>query len=264
VIDIKSFRRRAVDKLRLLSQGRLHSFEMAVSLIAGKRGLEIGGPSTFFQGKGVSVDRYIFRHPFPIYDQVGYLDNCNFSSKTIWATHDERYFFSPEKQPGKVIISDGSALSTVSDFSYDFVLSSHNLEHFANPIKALKEWQRITCPGGSLILVLPDYRRTFDHRRRPTQISHMLDDYVKDTQENDATHLQEVLELHDLDMDGTLKRHSFEELRERSINNLSNRALHHHVFDEVNSVGLLTESGLEVLSVELALPHHIVILSRWK
>ncbi len=49
------------------------------------------------------------------------------------------------------------------------------------------------------------------------------------------THLNEILELHDLSMDppaGTL-----EQFKARSLKNLENRALHHHVFD----IDLLTE-----------------------
>jgi SAM-dependent methyltransferase len=192
------------------------------------------------------------------------LDNCNFSSTTSWGTHREEYDFSPVKAHGKVIIADGSALAPVADRSYDFVLSSHNLEHFANPVKALKEWQRVTRPGGALILVLPHYRMTFDHRRTPTSVDHMFEDYAMNVGEDDATHIPEVLRLHDRDLDGGLKTHSLDELAARSTDNLSNRCMHHHVFDEFNSVELLSRAGLTVLAAELALPYHIFILARWE
>lgn len=182
----------------------------------------------------------------------------------MWSTHADAYHFSRLRPPGKNIIADGSDISTVADHTYDFVLSSHNLEHFANPVKALLEWKRITRQQGALILVLPDYRRSFDHRRAPTPVSHMLEDYTKKTGEDDATHLPEVLRLHDIARDGTLQTHTLEELRARSMNNLSNRILHHHVFDENNSVELLAAVGLEVLAVEPALPYHIFIVSRWR
>ena len=255
---------RAKRKLRLFLQGHLRCFQLALSLVEGKRGIEIGGPSDVFQGWRTPSRTYGLVKPLPIYDRVASLDNCNFSSKTIWATHDESYRFSPQRAPGKVIIADGSELFPVANSSYDFVLSSHNLEHFANPVKALKEWKRITRAKGALILVLPDYRRTFDHRRKPTPVEHMLEDYARNVGEDDATHVSEVLALHDLYLDGTLKTHSIAELRSRSLDNLSNRCLHHHVFDEVNSVQLLGEVGLEILAVERALPYHIVICSRWK
>jgi SAM-dependent methyltransferase len=261
---LESLPQRAVGKCRLLLQGHLQCFKLALSIVKGKAGIEIGGPTDVFQNGRTTLRSYGLRTPLPIYDQVGSLDNCNFSSNTLWSTHQEAYHFSPRKAPGKNIIADGSDISSVSDCSYEFVLSSHNLEHFANPVKALIEWKRITRPNGSLILVLPDYRRSFDHHRTPTVVSHMIEDYARNIGEDDTTHIPEVLRLHDLEQDGTLKTHSLDELRARSTSNFSNRILHHHVFDEKNSVELLTRVGLEVLAVELALPHHIFILSRWK
>jgi len=255
---------RAKRRLSFLLQGRLRCLDDAVSLVEGKQGLEIGGPTEVFRKWQTPTQTRGWCTPLPIYDCVGSLDNCNFSRETMWATHDESYRFSPRRTPGKVIIADGSCLSSVADASYDFVLSSHNLEHFANPVKALKEWQRVTRPNGALILVLPDYRRTFDHVRTPTPVPHMMDDYYRNVGEDDTTHVAEVLRLHDVKWDGTLKTQSYGELHERSINNLTNRSLHHHVFDEVNSTELLGAVGLKVLAIELALPYHIFILSRWK
>jgi len=241
----------------------LKCLPLASTLVKGKKGIEVGGPSDIFQGWHTPSRTYGLLKPLPIYDLVGTLDNCNFSSETIWSKHDLDYRFSSRRSTGKTIIADGSAMSTVADNTYDFVLSSHNLEHFANPIKALKEWQRVTRPGGSLILALPDYRRTFDHRRTPTEVEHMLEDYSRGVDESDDTHIPEVLRLHDLEMDGTLKTHSIEELTARSYDNLSNRVLHHHVFDEVNSAQLLREVGVEILAIERALPYHIFLVARW-
>src|SRR3954469_10290317 len=256
---------KAAMKSRLLVQGRLKCFELAVSLVEGKSGIEIGGPTDGFQ-PWQAIPRYYYglSTPLPIYDRVGSLDNCNFSDQTIWSSHHERFHFSRGRPPGRNIIAEGSNLSPVPDAAYDFVLSSHNLEHFANPVKALLEWKRITRRNGALVLVLPDYRRTFDHNRTPTPVDHMMDDYEKNIGEEDTTHLPEVLQHHDVRMDGTLQTHTPEELRARSLANVSSRCMHHHVFDENNSRELLARVGLEVLAVELALPYHIFILSRWK
>jgi SAM-dependent methyltransferase len=241
----------AANRARVLFQGRLSSYHLALSLIKDCAGLEIGGPSAVFR------DWY---RPLPIYDKVASLDNCDISRTTTWASHADVYAFSPRKVPGKSIFCDGSDLSIIANDSYDFVLSSHNLEHFANPVKALKEWQRVTRPNGSLVLVLPNYANTFDHRREPTAVSHMLEDFNRDTQEDDLTHLPEILSKHDLSMDRPAG--SPEEFRERSLNNFTNRCLHHHVFNEYNSRELLTHIGMDVLSVETALPFHIFLLAR--
>lgn len=47
----------------------------------------------------------------------------------------------------------------VQDFvrrTYDFVFSSHTLEHMTDPAAALRGWFSLVRPGGHLILVVPD------------------------------------------------------------------------------------------------------------
>jgi len=256
--------RRFRRKSRLLLQGRLRCFKLALALVEGKCGLEIGGPTDVFKGWRTPSRCHWLLAPLPIYDRVGSLDNCNFSDKTIWGIHDQTYRFSPRRPPGKIMIAEGTEISAVPAGTYDFILSSHNLEHFANPVKALMEWKRITRPNGALILVLPHYLRTFDHRRTPTSVEHMFDDYARNVGEDDTTHVAEVVQLHDLAIDGFLKTGTLAEFQARCANNLSNRMMHHHVFDESNSTELLTRVGLEVLAVELSLPYHMIILARWK
>jgi SAM-dependent methyltransferase len=236
---------------RVLNQGRLDCFNSVLPFVKDKSGLEIGGPSEVFRR---------WYGPLPVYSQVASLDNCDISRTTVWAAHGDTYSFSRGKANGKTIFCDGSALSRVADQSYDFVLSSHNLEHFANPVKALREWRRVTRPGGGLILVLPNCAKTFDHQRVPTTVEHMIEDYERDTQEDDLSHLPEILQAHDLSMD--LAAGSVDEFRSRSLNNFTNRCLHHHVFNETNSRELLTAIGMDVLAVESAFPFHICLLAR--
>jgi ubiquinone/menaquinone biosynthesis C-methylase UbiE len=235
--------------LKLTREGRLKNFELYLPSIQGKKGLEIGGPSDVFR-KGNAL---------PVYEEAERVDNVDFSQTTVWAKHSAVFTFDPEKPAGSTFFCEGSALNDVSDSSYDFVLSSHNLEHFANPIKALKEWQRVLKLGGAIVLVLPYYRHTFDHRRQPTSVNHLFDDFEQDVGEDDLTHLPEILEKHDLRKD--IAAGSKDDFRKRSLNNFSNRCLHHHVFDERNSRELLCRVGFDVLSLEVLSPH-ICILAR--
>ncbi len=231
-----------------MAQSRVHQ-HIYLPFVVGKVGLEIGGPSEVFRR----------RQPLELYPKVGRLDNCDFSRSTVWAEQQDSYTFDSERDPGKSIFCDGSALVSVEDNTYDFVLSSHNLEHFANPVKALKEWKRVICRSGALILALPDYRKTFDHYREPTSVDHMLEDFERNIEEDDLTHVPEILEKHDLSMDpgaGTA-----EQFRERALNNFSNRCLHHHVFDKKNSRELLQRTGFNVRSVYLGLPCHICLVA---
>lgn len=55
-------------------------------------------------------------------------------------------------------VEDGDAqyLRGIGDEEFDFVYSSHTLEHLIDPATTLKNWWRILKPGGFLILYLPD------------------------------------------------------------------------------------------------------------
>ncbi|MGA2220142.1 MAG: class I SAM-dependent methyltransferase [Terracidiphilus sp.] len=245
-----TFLLRCIRKSGTLVQGQLRCYQTAKRLLENKRGLEIGGPS------------YVFREQcfLPIYSCVQSVDNCDFSSTTVWAEHSNSFVFDPEKAPGRNFFCDGSDLAPVADSSYDFVLSSHNLEHFANPVKALREWQRVAKPGGILVLALPNHKYTFDHRRKPTPVSHMMADYEANMPESDLTHLPDILANHDLKLDPDAG--TSEQFRARSLANFENRCLHHHVFDVCNTRELLTAQGMNVLSVETAWPLHIFAIAK--
>jgi hypothetical protein len=96
---------------------------------------------------------------------------------------------------------DGSALVDIDDSAYDFLLSSHNLEHFANPVKGLErmaEGAETDRSSSSLASVL------LRHIRPPetaATVEHMLNDFDRGIQEDDLTHLPDILEKHDLTMD---------------------------------------------------------------
>jgi len=48
-------------------------------------------------------------------------------------------------------------LDTIKDIgSYDFVFSSHCLEHMHDPEASLKDWWRLVKPGGTMMIAVPD------------------------------------------------------------------------------------------------------------
>ncbi len=55
-------------------------------------------------------------------------------------------------------LADGDAqyMAGVLDSSFDFIHSSHCLEHMVDPRVALRNWLRILRPGGYLIITVPD------------------------------------------------------------------------------------------------------------
>lgn len=54
-----------------------------------------------------------------------------------------------------MLVKDATVLDKVASQSYDFVFSSHLLEHIEDHKAALKEWWRVIKPGGYLVLYLP-------------------------------------------------------------------------------------------------------------
>lgn len=60
---------------------------------------------------------------------------------------------------------DAHRLTGIGDGSYDFVYSSHVLEHLEDPTMALREWWRVLRPGGFMILYVPE-RDLYEKRQR--------------------------------------------------------------------------------------------------
>ena len=188
--------------------------------VANKTAFEIGGPSPNTWG------------PLGLYDLVAKIDVTNFASNTLWESglKDGSAFVWNNRSIGKQYIRDAVDLKDIPDEYYDIVLSSHVIEHIANPFKALLEWIRILRPGGFLMIIAPWKERTFDHKRKVDRIEHLINDYNNRTTEADLTHLEEIISLHDFSRDPPAQHGEF--LRARSQKNLENRGLHHHVYDE--------------------------------
>ena len=51
---------------------------------------------------------------------------------------------------------DAQKLGNVDDASFDFLFSSHCLEHVRDPAEALANWIRVIKPGGHLVISVPD------------------------------------------------------------------------------------------------------------
>lgn len=70
------------------------------------------------------------------------------------------------------IVANGDALP-IGDKSVDFVISSHVIEHFWDPVKALKEWQRVARRFIFVICPQPDALES-DRSKPLTSIDELL------------------------------------------------------------------------------------------
>ena len=182
--------------------------------------LEIGGPSDMFFTK------------LYIYQKLKSLSVANFSDETTWEGNIKeglncRYY--GNKKAYQYIL-DTTNLFKIHDSSFDGILSSHSLEHVANPIKALFEWKRVLKNNGKLLLILPHKINNFDNKRPYTTFDHLISDYETNISEDDMTHYEEIINLHD--RKEMSDKNYYKKFLEESKNNFKNRHFHHHVFNK--------------------------------
>ena len=154
-----------------------------------RRGALLAGLS----GEGIEIGAYHSPLPVPASAVVRYVDRFS---------PEESACYFPESQNEDVVrpdyIATADDLAPIADESQDFVLTSHLLEHVADPIRALREWHRVLRPGGLVVTFLPDRRHSFDRMREPTTLRHLIDDHAADTAglaARDRAHYQEWARL---------------------------------------------------------------------
>jgi predicted SAM-dependent methyltransferase len=249
---ILSFFYKIIPSIKLLFERPINIFTKNKRLFENKYALEIGGPTPLFQRKN---------RKFPIYAELFNLDNCNFSEANFWSNLKEGELIKfDNKNSGKQIIADASDLSKIKDSSYDILLNSHVIEHIANPIKALFDWKRVIKEKGILVMVVPHKDGTYDHKRPVTKLNHLIEDYNSNIAENDTTHFHEVLEMHDIKIDTSVR--DYDDHYERTTDNSNRRIVHHHVFDTQLVVNMIDYIGFKIIDVQLLKPYNIIIIAQ--
>ena len=240
---------KTVTLLSYAKQPKKRSLIEAAYHLKGCTGVEIGGPTALFGLKGI----------FPVYIFAERIDGVNFSNETVWEgkiKQGNNYQYYKNKK-GYQFIAEATDLQNIAGNTYDFVLSSHSLEHVANPLKALKEWFRILKEEGKLILVLPDKNYTFDHKRNYTTYEHIISDYTNNVTEYDTTHHTEILQTHDEEK----SKVKYEDCANMLSNNFTYRCAHHHVFSQEVVKQLLEEAGYRVQSQYAVHSFHLVTIA---
>src|SRR5579859_1846149 len=229
---------------------RVSDYRIYVDHFKGRAGIEIGGPSRMFEYFG----------SLPLYPLVSGLDGVNFSGNTVWEGNinpGKTFAFDERKRLGYQYIGEAADLSFVPDGKYDFLISSNCLEHLA---KAIKEWLRVIRPDGVLLIVVPHKDMTFDHHRPVTTFEHLLEDEKNNTGEDDKTHLEEILRLHDLQKDPAAG--TPDQFRDRCGKNMDNRCMHHHVFSVSLLSRIFQHLDKQVIHLDVLNDGNIVVLVR--
>lgn len=136
-----------------LFAGMFRESNLAHRLLDGKRGIEIGASA---------------HNPFGLKTlNVDYTDDLSTGFKNEEIKMCGRY--------AKVdIVAPGDDLP-FKDNALDFVINSHVIEHFYDPVKTVKEWLRVVKPGGYVYMIIPHKERTFDAPRPRTTLAEIIE-----------------------------------------------------------------------------------------
>ncbi len=127
--------------------------KLANKYLKGLYGIEIGGSShNDFKLNTLNID---------------YTDCETQYSKSSWNDFGIK--------PMKVdIVASGDNLP-FDDNTWDFVINSHVIEHFFDPVKTIQEWIRVIKPGGYLFMIVPHKERTNDKTKKRTTLKELID-----------------------------------------------------------------------------------------
>lgn len=176
-------------------------------ILNGKSVFEVGGPSLLFNSW------------YPLFNGVSFLN----LAESMKAYSPGYQGFRP---PNTVdfFYGDASMQEAFDENNltskFDLVISSHTLEHLANPIKALMAWKTTLKSNGMIITIVPNKEMCWDRGREYTSFEHILEDYSNNTPESDMTHLHESSCMIE-------NRSSY--YSDVGTNNAA-RVIHHHVF----------------------------------
>jgi SAM-dependent methyltransferase len=125
--------------------------EFVSSYLTGMTGIEIGASShNRFYLDAINVDRFA-------------------SGDTVYKREERRLALHAVKVD---VVAPGDDLP-FGDDSYDFVFSSHVIEHFPDPIRALREWVRVA--RRLVVVIAPHRERTFDADNPLTTVTELLE-----------------------------------------------------------------------------------------
>lgn len=180
--------------------------------------IEFGGPTKFL-GENLNGENLI------LYPSLNKLDGANLINDNIWfgdkfiSEQKYNYFENKSGNIYNVDVADKNQLNILN--KYDCIISSHQIEHLANPIKSLILWKDVLNDGGYILSFIPDKRFIFDSNRPTTTFEHLLEDFNNDIGEDDLTHIDEIL---------SHRPDQYNE-REKYYNNFKYRMAHHHCFE---------------------------------
>jgi SAM-dependent methyltransferase len=125
----------------------LHPEMHAVESLCTGRGIDVGCRSSKTTPDCIGVDLTLGGTPGSIGCEAGRVSSAN-------------------------VVTSGDHLQMFEDESLDFVVARHNLEHYHDPSRTLREWKRVLKKGGRIGVIVPDHDRVDTYALDPAHYSH--------------------------------------------------------------------------------------------
>jgi SAM-dependent methyltransferase len=125
---------------------------------------------TYLRGEGIEIGSG--NRPVILPDGV----KCHYGDKREVAALESYFGAGSSAETPVPTFMDAQTLNGVPTGKFDFVISAHVIEHLPDALGAINSALRVLKRGGLFMLILPDKRYTFDHRRPITPLSHLIAD----------------------------------------------------------------------------------------
>jgi hypothetical protein len=199
--------------------------------------------ATQLSGAGIELGPGHQPFPVPAGVRVELVDQWEpDESRALFYELDSGVSFPP---PDIVANLDTDRLQAVPADTQDFVIASHILEHLAEPIGMLVDIHRVLRPGGVVLALLPDRRRTFDRTRFGTGIDHVVGEHKAGTTVVGDDHIVEFI----LHADHLMRREEGTEpepLTDELIEAHRLRSIHAHCWTEDEFLDVLVFCAREL------------------
>ena len=126
---------------KIVKTYRIAHEDLVDKYLTNKNGIEIGGSAL---------------NDFHLYEKGGSYCNVNFALDAWMNLHKSTYTVN--------VIAPGDDLPFKDD-TFDYVFTSHVMEHFFDPIKAIQEHLRVIKKGGVLVYIIPHVDVIYDKGR---------------------------------------------------------------------------------------------------
>ena len=197
------------------------------------------------RGRGLEIGA--LARPAELDAQVIYADVCDAATMTqvLHGLRGGPYYDCSKLVEPSIILRPPHFFIPIDNDLLDFVYSSHVLEHAPNPVAALYDQMRVVRTDGTVYLIVPNRRRTYDHRRPATAVERLLQRF----RENDFSYAP--ADASELLWGTTGHAHYNEKTAERLADIQATPGPHHYVVFTPASVLHLVAAIMPLLNCEM-------------